>query len=99
MDNSVDTERVYEISANVSIEGANVGRISEGVVRELSEEKKVLGNFNRNEWEKDKVNYSLQQGDRCATLMAIDKFVADCEERVSKGVEVKVELKDVEAEA
>ena len=85
MDNSVDTERVYEISANVNVQmGNTVGTIDNGVVRVKGEENGNIATFNA--WSDKNKNVSYNNADdECAVLMAINAFIADCKAKVAEG--------------
>lgn len=85
MDNSVDTERVYEISANVNVQmGNTVGAIDNGVVRAKGEENGNIATFNA--WSDKNKNVSYNNADdECAVLMAINAFIADCKAKVAEG--------------
>lgn len=85
MDNSVDTERVYEISANVNVQmGNTVGSIDNGVVRTKGEENGDIATFNA--WSDKNKNVSYNNADdECAVLMAINAFIADCKAKVAEG--------------
>lgn len=85
MDNSVDTERVYEISANVNVQmGNTVGTIDNGVVREKGVKDSNIATFNA--WSDKNKNVSYNNADdECAVLMAINAFIADCKAKVAEG--------------
>ena len=85
MDNSVDTERVYEISANVNVQmGNTVGTIDNGVVRAKGDESGNIATFNA--WSDKNKNVSYNNADdECAVLMAINAFIADCKAKVAEG--------------
>ena len=85
MDNSVDTEREYEISANVSVQyGGNVGSIDNGVVRVKGEESGNIATFNA--WSDKNKNVSYNNADdECAILMAINTFIEGCKAKVAEG--------------
>lgn len=85
MDNSVDTERVYEISANVNVQmGNTVGTIDNGVVRTKGEENNSnIATFNA--WSDKNKNVSYNNADdECEVLMAINAFIADCKAKVAE---------------
>lgn len=103
MNNSVDVEKAYLISADVSVKGVEVGNISNGVVKPLKQEttegttengkqkeEKVLATFNRNEWEKDNLHSSIKAEDGCDVFNAIKAFIADVEVKVAKGVAISL---------
>lgn len=85
MDNSVDTERVYEISANVNVQmGNTVSTIDNGVVREKGVKDSNIATFNA--WSDKNKNVSYNNADdECAVLMAINAFIADCKAKVAEG--------------
>ena len=85
MDNSVDTERQYEISANVNVQAGNtVGAIDNGIVRAKGEENSNIATFNA--WSDTNTSYSFnKECDKCAVIEAIDAFIADCKAKVAEG--------------
>lgn len=85
MDNSVDTVREYEISANVNVQAGNtVGAIDNGIVRVKGEENSNIATFNA--WSDKNKNVSYNNADdECAVLMAINAFIADCKVKVAEG--------------
>lgn len=101
MNNSVDEEKAYLISADVSVKGVEVGNISNGVVKPLKQEtaegttengrqEEVLATFNLNEWEKDNLHSSIKAEDGCDVFNAIKAFIADVEVKVAKGVAISL---------
>lgn len=80
-DNSVDTERVYEIEVNANINENKVVSMDGGVVRLEGVQKasfNMYGNHQQN------INYNNVEDvkDKCAILMAIDAFIGDVEAAV-----------------
>lgn len=102
MNNSVDEEKAYLISADVNVKGVEVGNISNGVVKPLKQETteettekskqedEVLATFYRNEWEKDNLHSSIKAEDGCDVFNAIKAFIADVEVKVAKGVSISM---------
>lgn len=86
MNNSVDSSREYEISANVSVQQGNtVGSIDNGIVRELGENEGMnIATFSAWSDKNKNVNYNGAE-DECAVLMAINAFIADCKAKVAEG--------------
>ena len=83
VNNSVDTERVYEISASINVVGNNMNNVSDGVVKQSEA---VKANFQR--WSADNLNIQFQTSDvmeMCAVINAINGFIADCEGAVTEG--------------
>lgn len=77
-DNSVDTERVYDIEANANLNGSKVVSMDGGVVRLEGAQKasfSVYGDHQMN------INYMGVESvsDKCNILMAIDAFVTEVE--------------------
>lgn len=80
-DNSVDTERVYDIEANANLNDSKVVSMDGGVVRLDGVQKasfNMYGNHQQN------INYNNVEDvkDKCAILMAIDAFIGDVEAAV-----------------
>lgn len=80
-DNSVDTERVYDIEANANLNGNKVVSMDGGVVRLEGVQNasfSVYGDHQQN------VNFMGVEdvSDKCNILMAIDAFVAEVESAV-----------------
>lgn len=80
-DNSVDTERVYDIEANANLNENKVVSMDGGVVRLDGVQKasfNMYGNHQQN------INYNNVEDvkDKCAILMAIDAFIVDVEAAV-----------------
>lgn len=83
VNNSVDTERVYEISANLNVSGKVVNNVADGVVKQGEV---VKANFQR--WSTENLNIQFQTSDvmeMCAVINAINGFIADCEGAVTEG--------------
>ena len=80
VNNSVDTERVYEISANINVADKFMNNVSDGVVKQGEV---VKANFQR--WSSENLNIQFQTSDvmeMCAVINAINDFIADCEKAV-----------------
>lgn len=80
VNNSVDTERVYEISASINVMGNTMNNVSDGVVKQGEV---VKANFQR--WSTENLNIQFQTSDvmeMCAVINAINGFIADCEKAV-----------------
>ena len=80
VNNSVDTERVYEISANINVADKFMNNVSDGVVKQGEV---VKANFQR--WSSENLNIQFQTSDvmeMCAVINAINYFIADCEKAV-----------------
>ena len=80
-DNSVDTERVYDIEANANLNDSKVVSMDGGVVRLDGVQKasfNMYGNHQQN------INYNNVEDvkDKCAILMAIDSFISEVESAV-----------------
>lgn len=83
VNNSVDTERVYEISASINVVGNTMNNVSDGVVKQGEV---VKANFQR--WSADNLNIQFQTSDAmemCSVINAINAFIADCERAVTEG--------------
>lgn len=80
VNNSVDTERVYEISASINVVGNTMNNVSDGVIMNGEERK---ANFQR--WSADNLNIQFQTSDAmemCTIINSINGFIADCEKAV-----------------
>lgn len=80
-DNSVDTERVYDIEANANLNGSKVVSMDGGVVRLDGVQKasfNLYGNHQQN------INYMGIEDvqEKCSILMAIDSFISEVESAV-----------------
>jgi hypothetical protein len=80
-DNSVDTERVYDIESNANLNGDKVVSMDGGMVRLEGVQKasfNMYGNHQQN------INYNGVEDvkDKCAILMAIDSFITEVESAV-----------------
>lgn len=86
--NSVDTSRVYDISANVRINnGTNVFNVDSGVV--------IKGNITVctfNKWGDTSLNTNFQNVndvmEMCAILTSVNSYIEEIEDAVSKGATV-----------
>ena len=80
-DNSVDTERVYDIEANANLNDNKVVSMDSGVVR-LDGVHKASFNIYVNHQQYINYNNVEDVKDKCAILMAIDAFINDVEAAV-----------------
>lgn len=79
-DNSVDTERVYEIESNVNFQNGNIVSYDGGVVRK---DAVVKATFSKHGNSQDGLTFqNVGREEKCAILMAIDAFIADVEAAV-----------------
>lgn len=85
--NSVDTDRVYDIEANVRIMGTKVQSFDGGLVKKGDN---IVCTFSK--YAEGQLNTNFQNvGDimeMCAILQAINTFVVDVTEEVAKGTAV-----------
>lgn len=80
VNNSVDVEKAYEISANIAVVGDVVNNVSDGIVKQGDV---VKANFQR--WSSENLNIQFQTSDvmeMCSLINAINSFIADCEKAV-----------------
>lgn len=80
VNNSVDVEKAYEISANIAVVGDVVNNVSDGIVKQ---DDVVKANFQR--WSSENLNIQFQTSDvmeMCSLINAINGFIADCEKAV-----------------
>lgn len=80
-DNSVDTERVYDIEANANLNDGEMVSMDGGVVRLEGVQKasfNLYGNHQQN------INYMGIEDvqEKCSILMAIDSFISEVESAV-----------------
>ncbi len=89
MDNSVDTERVYNISANVNVAATNVSNM-EGTIREDNDVAEVLATFNSRDGilSVDYQNITLEE--QQAVNAAINAFIEDVKAKVGSVSPVSV---------
>ena len=80
-DNSVDTERVYDIEANANLNDNKMVSMDCGVVR-LDGAQKASFNMYGNRQQNINYNNVEDVKDKCAILMAIDAFIAEVEAAV-----------------
>lgn len=80
-DNSVDTERVYDIEANANLNENKVVSMDGGVVR-LEGVQKASFNMYGNHQQNINYNNVKDVKDKCAILMAIDAFIGNVEDAV-----------------
>lgn len=87
IDNSVDTERVYNIEANVNVGGAgNVQGMDSGLVVRKSDGMQVAY-FTAPNSSDLSVNYmQVEPTEYCDIVTAISAFIADCKTMVTSGV-------------
>lgn len=91
MDNSVDADRVYDITANVNVQGTEVTETN-GEVRQKGDSSSVIATFNDNGYELS-VNYrSLPPEQQQAVNTAINAFIADAKAEVSTGEAFNINL-------
>lgn len=89
MDNSVDTERVYNISANVNVAATNVSNM-DGVLRENNDVAEVLATFSSYD-ETLSVNYqNITLEEQQAVNAAINAFIEDVKAKVGSVSPVSV---------
>lgn len=77
VNNSVETERVYDIVQSMDVRGTDVVNISEGSVKQGEV---VKANYQR--WSSENMNIQFATSDAtemCAIINAINAFIADCE--------------------
>lgn len=80
VNNSVDVEKAYEISANMNVVGDVVNNVSDGIVKQGEA---VKANFQR--WSSENLNIQFQTSDvmeMCSLINAIGNFIEDCEKAV-----------------
>lgn len=81
VNNSVDADKVYNVVANLNVQGERISNVSDGIVK-LGEEQKAT--FNK--WSSDNLNIQFQTGDvmeMCTIINAINDFITDCENAVT----------------
>lgn len=85
MDNSIDTLREFEISANVNIMAkGETGAITDGVVRAKGTTTENLATFNFWRDTNRDIRY-VGNCDECAVIEAIKAFVANIKTKVADG--------------
>lgn len=89
IDNSVDAERVYNISANVNVAATNVSNM-EGTIREDNDVAEVLATFNSRDGilSVDYQNITLEE--QQAVNAAINAFIEDVKAKVQNVSPVSV---------
>lgn len=89
IDNSVDAERVYNISANVNVAATNVSNM-EGTIREDNDVAEVLATFNSRDGilSVDYQNITLEE--QQAVNAAINAFIEDVKAKVGSVSPVSV---------
>ena len=76
VNNSKDESKVYDMSANLSVNGANVTSVNDGVVMKGEERK---ANFYR--YSEENLNIQFLTADvmeMCAIINAVNGFIGDC---------------------
>ena len=86
--NSIDTNRAYDITANVRINnGTNVSNVDSGVV---IKDKTTVCTFNK--WGNNSLNTNFQNVEdimeMCSILTSINSYIEEIEDAVSKGATV-----------
>ena len=77
VNNSVDADKVYNVVANLNVQGERISNVSDGIVK-LGDEQKAT--FNK--WSSDNLNIQFQTSDvmeMCSVINAINGFISDCE--------------------
>lgn len=80
-DNSVDTERVYDIEANANLSGYRVVSMDGGVVR-LNGEQKASFNMYGDHQQNYVLNGVVDIEEQCTILKAINAFIGEVESAV-----------------
>ena len=85
--NSVDTEREYDITANVRINNSNVITFDGGTVKQ---EDKVICSFSSYSKGNQNTNFQgvLDTSTKCRIINAIDIFVKDVEDKIASGTSI-----------
>lgn len=88
MDNSVDAERVYEITSDVSISNNTiVQNFSNGIVKKGGTQVATFNSFGENNLN---INYSVNESvEQCDITKAINAFMQDVKSKVSISNPVK----------
>lgn len=92
MDNSVDADRVYDIAANVNVQGTEVTDTN-GEVRQKGDSSSVIATFNSYGTDNLSINYQgLNAQQQQAVNTAINAFIADAKAEVSTGEAFNINL-------
>lgn len=76
-DNSVDTERVYDIECNVNFQDGNIVSFDGGVVRK---DEVVKATFSKHGKNQEGLTFqNVERVEKCAIIEAVDAFFADVE--------------------
>ena len=76
-DNSVDTERVYDIESNVNFQDGNIISFDGGVVRK---DEVVKATFSKHGNNQEGLTFqNVEREEKCAIIEAVDSFFADFE--------------------
>ena len=76
-DNSVDTERVYNIESNVNFQDGNIVSFDGGVVRK---DEVVKASFSKHGNNQESLTFqNVEREEKCAIIEAVDAFFADVE--------------------
>lgn len=76
-DNSVDTERVYDIESNVNFQDGNIISFDGGVVRK---DEVVKATFSKHGNNQEGLTFqNVEREEKCAIIEAVDSFFADVE--------------------
>lgn len=76
-DNSVDTERVYDIESNVNFQDGNIISFDGGVVRK---DEVVKATFSKHGNNQEGLTFqNVEREEKCAIIEAVDSFFADIE--------------------
>lgn len=76
-DNSVDTERVYDIESNVNFQDGNIVSFDGGVVRKDEVVKATFSKYGNNQ--EGLTFQNVERVEKCAIIEAVDAFFADVE--------------------
>lgn len=79
-DNSVDTERVYDLECDVNIYNGEAGSLDAGVVKMSGVQ---VASFSYYDGDRKTLNFNgLTEEDECKVLSAVNAFVADVKNSV-----------------
>lgn len=81
-DNSVDTERVYDIESNANIQGNSVISFDAGIVKKKDVKICTFSKYGNNQLNVTFNNASVE--DMCAALSAIEEFVESVKTTISE---------------
>lgn len=79
-DNSVDTERVYEIESNVNFQNGNIVSYDGGVVRKDAVVKATFSKYGNNQ--ESLTFQNVEREEKYAIIEAVDSFITEVEEAV-----------------